>query len=117
MPEKAFIVLEDFFIIGEVNAVLNNCVSWAMKIESISTQEKEQYVKKFLDSNKFIYNREIIKDLSNKPYWKIKNDMINIFVNCKMHNENDISKMLKKNNKSKEKIEERNKEDNQKERQ
>ena len=98
MPEKAFIILEDYFIKGEVNAILNRCASWAMKIESISTQEKEQYIKKFMHSNKLIYSNEIIKELSNKPYWKIKNDMINIFVNCKMKNENDVSKILKIDN-------------------
>lgn len=96
VPEKSFIVLEDFFIVGEVNAVLNDCVSWAMKVESISTQEKEQYVKNFMDSNNLICNREIIQDLANKPYWKIKNDMVNIFVNCKMKNEKDVTKILKK---------------------
>ncbi len=100
MPTKAFIVLEDYFIEGEVNAVLNRCVSWAMKVESISRQEKEQYIRKFMDSNKFVYSREIIKNFSNKPYWKIKNDMINIFVNCKINNENDVSKILKKDNKT-----------------
>lgn len=95
MPEKVFIILEDFFVKGKVNAVLNKSVSWAMNIESISIQEKEQYIKKFMDTNKLIYSNEIVKNLSNEPYWKIKNDMINIFVNCKMKNENDISKMLK----------------------
>ena len=109
LSDKVLIVLEEFFCLGEVNAILNNCVSWSMRIESISKEEKEQYVKKFMDSNHLIYNNEIIKDLSKNPYWKIKNDMINIFVNCKIRDERDVSKILKNNNDFRIKKEEKNK--------
>ena len=109
LSDKVLIVLEEFFCLGEVNAILNNCVSWSMRIESISKEEKEQYVKKFMDSNHLIYNNEIIKDLSKNPYWKIKNDMINIFVNCKIRDERDVSRILKNNNDFRIKKEEKNK--------
>lgn len=96
---KAVIILENYIVEGEVNAILYKYVSWAMKIESISKQEKENYIKKFMDYNQFIYNKEIIKTFSDKPYWKIKNDMLNIFVNCKINNEKNVVKMLNNENK------------------
>ena len=96
MPTKAFIILEDEFREGEVNAVLTEYFSWSMKIETISNEEKELYIKKFMNSNELIYNEEIVKELSNNPYYLIKNKLINILVNCKMNNEKNIVKILKK---------------------
>ena len=46
MPTKAFIILEDYYREGEVNAVLTEHFSWSMKIDTISQQEKENYIRK-----------------------------------------------------------------------
>ncbi len=107
MPTKAFIILEDEFREGEVNAILTEYFSWAMKIDAISTKEKELYIKKFMDSNELTYNEEIIKELSDNPYYLIKNKLTNILVNSKINNEKNLIKILKKDEKlekSKEKV-------------
>ena len=102
MPTKAFVILEDEFREGEVNAILTEYFSWSMKIEMISNEEKEKYVKKFLDSNELIYDDEIVNELSNNPYYILKNKLLNILVNSKMKNEKNVSKLLNKDNKLKE---------------
>ena len=95
MPNKAFIILENEFREGEVNAVLTEYFSWSMKIDVISNGEKELYIKKFMDSNGLTYEEKIVKELSDNPYYLIKNKLINILVNCKMNNEKNIMKILK----------------------
>ncbi len=101
MPTKAFVILEDEFREGEVNAVLTEYFSWSMKIDAISNEEKEQYIKKFLDSNELTYNEEIIKELSDNPYYLIKNKLTNILVNSKINNEKNLIKILNKDEKLK----------------
>ncbi len=95
MPNKAFIILENEFREGEVNAILTEYFSWSMKIDVISNGEKELYIKKFMDSNGLTYEEKIVKELSDNPYYLIKNKLINILVNCKMNNEKNIMKILK----------------------
>ena len=99
MPDKAFIILEDSYIEGKVNAALNEIFSWSMKIDKISNEEKEKYIKKFMDSNKLKYNDSIIKELADNPYYMIKNKLINILVSCRMKKENNVLKILKKEDK------------------
>ena len=96
MPTKAFVILEDEFREGEVNAILTEYFSWSMKIETISNEEKEIYIKKFMDSNELTYDEEIVKELADNPYYLIKNKLINILVNCKIKNEKNVVKVLKK---------------------
>jgi len=95
MPTKSFIILEDSIMEGEVNALLNDYATWGMKIESISTEEKEKYIKNFMESNHLICNDDIIADLSDNPYYKIKNNLINILISSKSNNESDVSKIVK----------------------
>ena len=102
MPTKTFIILEDEFREGEVNAILTEYFSWSMKIGSISTEEKELYIKKFMDSNGLTYDNEIVNELSDNPYYKIKNKLLNILVNSKIKNEKNVSKLLNKDKKMKE---------------
>lgn len=109
MPTKAFIILEDYFCEGEVNAMLNEYFSWSMKIDVISNEEKEKYIKKFMDSNELICSDKIIKELAEEPYYKIKNKVINFLVNCKINNESDVSKLLKDDKKTQRREKETNK--------
>ena len=102
MPKKAFIILEDEFREGEVNAILTEYFSWSMKIDMISSEEKEKYIKKFLDTNELTYNDEVINELSNNPYYIIKNKLLKILVNSKIKNEKNVSKFLNKGKKLKE---------------
>ena len=101
MPTKAFIVIENEFLEGEVNALLTENFSWSMKIEKISNGEKEEYIKKFMDTNELKYNDEVINELASNPYYIIKNKLLNILVNSKIKNEKDVSVVLNKDKKLK----------------
>ena len=109
-PNKVFIVLEDFFCEGEINAKLNEHFLWSMKIDEISDDEKQQYVKNFLKQNNLLCsNKEIIKEVANNPYYVIKNKLVNILVESKSKNEKDVAVVLnkeknKKNTKKKKEV-------------
>lgn len=103
MPTKAVIIIENTYKEGEINACLNGYASWAIKIDEISKLEKEKHITKFMKTNKLTCNNKIVKELSAQPYWKIQNDLVNILVKCKIMNENDVSRILKKSNKEDEK--------------
>ena len=94
MSEKVFIILENEFIEGETNALFTENFSWAMKIDQISNEEKEKYIKKFMNDNKLKCKDETIKVLADNPYYKIKNDVINILVKCKIKNERNIENVM-----------------------
>ena len=99
VPTKSFIILENEFFEGEVNAVLTEYFSWSMKIEKLSNEEKKLYIKKFMNSNNLTYNDKVINELSNNPYYMIKNKLLNILVNSKIKNENNISNFLNQDKK------------------
>ena len=96
MPHKAFIVLENNFCEGEINAAISEYASWSMIIEKISDEEKEKYIKNFINVNSLMDTEDIIKNLVKQPYWKIRNELLNILISCKKNNENNISKVIKK---------------------
>ena len=96
MPQKSFIILENNFCEGEINAAINEYASWSMKIDRISDDEKEKYIRKFISENNLICSEDIIKSLIKEPYWKIKNELLTILISCKNSSENNISKVIKK---------------------
>ena len=102
-PTKSFIILEDFWTEGEANAVFSEYVAWSMKIDNISSEEKSRYINSFMDKNKLICDEEIIEEMAEEPFWKIKNNLINILVNCKASGEKDVSKIVKKQEEVKQK--------------
>lgn len=103
LPNKVFIVIERFFCEGEINAQLNEHFLWSMKIDEISENEKQQYVKNFLKQNDLLCsNKEIIEELANNPYYVIKNNIVNILVESKLKNEKDIAVILNKEKNKKE---------------
>lgn len=99
MQGKAFIILENSYSEGETNAILNDYFLWSMKIEQISDEEKKRYIKKFMDTNKLEVSQKIIDELADNPYYKIKNNLTNILVNCKINKETNVAKVLKKEDK------------------
>lgn len=101
MPDKAFIILEDEFMEGETNAVFIEHFSWSMKIDVISNEEKEKYVDKFMKSNNLICSEETIKEIADDPYYKVKNKLLNILVNCKMSQNNNVEVAMNKKEKTK----------------
>lgn len=99
MPLKSFIILENSLINGEINAALNDFVTWSMTINSIDGEEKEKYIKNFFYTNELLYSEEIVEELSDNPYYEIKNILINILVNCKINKNSNVIEILKKEKK------------------
>ena len=96
MPDKAFIILEDEFMEGKTNAIFLEHFSWSMKIDVISEREKEKYVEKFMKSNDLICDEELVKQIADAPYYKVKNKLLNIWVNCKINNYNNVEDVMTK---------------------
>ena len=94
MPKKAYIILEDYWRAGEVNALMNEMFSWSMNIDSISNEEKEKYIENFMKENKLKCKKHTIQEIADNPYYKIKNLLINILVNSKNKNEDSVEKIL-----------------------
>lgn len=105
MPDKAFIILEDEFPEGETNALFIEHFSWSMKIDVISNEEKEKYVDNFMKSNYLICSEETVKEIADDPYYKVKNKLLNILVNCKINQNNNVEIAMNKKKKTKTKEE------------
>lgn len=99
MPDKVFIILEDEYMEGETNAVFIEHFSWAMKIDLISNEEKEKYIRRFMKLNKLVCSESTIKEIADNPYYKVKNKLLNILVNCKMNQNNSVEITLNKRKK------------------
>ena len=99
MPTKSFIILENLFIEGEINAIFTDHFSWAMKIDSIAKEEKERYILSFMNKNKLVCEQKIIQAIANEPYYKIKNILLNILVDCKIKQNNDVATVIGKEEK------------------
>lgn len=95
MPTKVFIIMENDFTEGEANALLVDYFSWYMKIDEISKEEKEKYIKDFFERNGLICSEEKIEELADNPYYEIKNILITIFVNCKIAKTKNVDRVLK----------------------
>lgn len=95
MPTKAFIIIDNSFVEGLTNASLNEFMTWSMKIEKISLEEKINYTKKFINENGLECDNETAETIADKPFWQLKNDLISILVNCKASKEKDVKKILK----------------------
>lgn len=97
MPQKVYIILENYWREGDINALMSENFSWAMKINSITNEEKEKYVENFMKENNLKCKRDTIKEIADNPYYKIKNILINVFVNSKTKNEENVEMLLEKN--------------------
>lgn len=105
MPTKSFIILENEYQEGETNALFIEHFSWSMKIDVISTEEKEKYVENFMKSNELVCDTKLIKEIADNPYYKVKNKLLNIWVNCKINENNNVDFLMDKREKEQEKEE------------
>lgn len=101
--KKIVLIIEETSNEGEINALLNENIMWSMKTYPISIKEKELYVEKFMKENNLVYDSEIIKQISDNPYWKVKKELASILINCENSKENEVSKIIKKRKNQEEK--------------
>lgn len=84
-PEKIFILVDEDEVQGLTNANLGNAITWTMPIERISKDNKMDYVEKFLIENTIkVSNYSTFVDcITEEPFWKVKNELVNIVLECK----------------------------------
>ena len=78
--DKIFIFEDKNWCEGEMDAELGDLASWRMTIERISLEDKIMYCRNTFDSNDIKYRRQDIKDFSDQPFWKIKNQVMQLNV-------------------------------------
>ena len=88
-PKKIYIILENSRR-GKTNALFINDFQWYININEISNEDKEKYIKDFLLKHKIKSNDIWIKNLSNEPYYNVKNKLTNVLVQCKINNKFEI---------------------------
>ena len=93
-PRKAIIIIEDDFVEGEMNAKLIEQFSWGMKINQISSEEKENYIDKFMKKNRLKCSAEATQEIADAPFYLMKNKLINILVSCKLARDNNVDKIV-----------------------
>lgn len=84
-PEKIFIIVDKDEVEGLTNANIGNNITWTMPIEKISKENKTDYVEKFLRKNKLKVDNEstFVDCITDEPFWKVKNELVNIVLECK----------------------------------
>lgn len=84
-PQKIFILVDEDEVQGLTNANLGNAITWTMPIERISKENKIDYVEKFLKENTIQVSKEstFMDSITDEPFWKVKNELVNIVLTCK----------------------------------
>ena len=95
--DKVFVFEDTNWCEGETDAELGFLASWRMTIEKISLEDKIMYCRNIFDKNNLKYKRQDIKEFSDQPFWKIKNEVMQLIVECKSKDIKMVSNdMLKK---------------------
>lgn len=97
--DKIFIFEDTNYCEGEIDAELGNLASWRMTIEKISLEDKVMYCRNILDTNNIKYKKQDLKEFANQPFWKLKNKIMQIIIECKSKDISKISvELLKEKN-------------------
>lgn len=103
--EKIFIIIDDGFCVGEVNASFNKYFDWFFEIDKISENNKKEYIMNLLKENN-IKNEDdcdYLENLVSEPFFKVKSKMNHIILQCKINNitniTNDVAEKYFKDNK------------------
>lgn len=84
---------------GEINAYFCDYITWFMEIEKISKENKKDYIQNTLKENNIELDKNNCFDdlLSNEPFWKIRDELTNIILECKIKNITKINDEIVKN--------------------
>ena len=95
--DRIFVFEDSNFWEGCADAEIGEFASWRMKIEKISDEDKVVYFRTMLDKSEIKCKKQDLKDFANKPFWKLKNDVMQLIVECKCKGITTVNKeMLKK---------------------
>lgn len=94
---KIFVFEDTNYCEGQTDAVLGNLASWRMTIEKISLDDKIMYCRNMFDENQMKYKKQGLRDFADQPFWKVKNNVMQLIIENKANGNNYInSEMLKK---------------------
>ena len=91
--EKIYIIIDDGFCVGEVNASFNKYFDWFFEIDKISENNKKEYIMNLLEENN-IKNEDdcdYLENLVSEPFFKVKSKMNHIILQCKINNITNIT--------------------------
>lgn len=88
LPNKIFILIDKDERYGYINAKFEDEITWTLEIERISEENKKHYIKTFLNNSNIQYdcNESFIDILAEEPFWKVKDELLNIVFECKSKN-------------------------------
>ena len=91
--EKIFIIIDDSFMQGAVNASFHQYFDWYFEISRISEENKKNYVENILNKNniKFDKNCDYISDLVRESFYIVKSKMTHVLFECKINNIENIT--------------------------
>lgn len=97
--DKVFVVVDEDKVQGLLNANIGDNLTWTMEIERISKQNKIDYIESAIKANKIILDKHntFVDSLSDEPYWKVKNELVNILLECKIKKIGKITDDVVKN--------------------
>ena len=98
---KIFIFEDTNYCEGETDAELGNLVTWRMKIEKISLDDKITYCKNKLIENGLKCKEQNLKKFADVPFWELKNILTRFIIECKSKNITVVDEKLLKENKQK----------------
>lgn len=97
--DKIFVFEDTSYCEGETDAELGDFASWRMTIEKISLEDKMMYCRNMLDKSNLKYKKQDLKDFADQPFWKLKNEVMELIIECKSKDIISInSEILKKKN-------------------
>ena len=102
-PKKIYIIIGENMRDGIFNSQIGSLVAWSMEVEKMTNEEKEDYIKNFFNNQKIRISPKssFVNNLAKEDYWKIKDESLNISLECKLRgiktiDDNVIKKELKK---------------------
>ncbi len=102
-PKKIYVIIGENMRDGRFNTDMGDLVAWSMEMEQMTTDDKEDYIKKYFSEQKIKISSKstFVSSFAKEPYWKIKSESLNIALECKAKNiktidDNVIKKDLKK---------------------
>ena len=91
--DKVYIIVDNSYRVGEINALLNKYYDWFFQIDKISENDKKDYIINLLTKNQISINKECnyIDKLAEEPFFIVKSRINHIILKCKITNTNEIT--------------------------
>lgn len=102
--DKIFIFEDSSWCEGFADAEIGELASWRMSIQSISLDDKIMYCQKMLDDNNIKYKKQDLKSFADNPFWKLKNMVMQLIIECKTKDVTTVTTDMLQKNKEKARI-------------